>query len=179
MPTFACLFVPDYCPSPPLPKKNSLTWRWNKKNSKRRQIYTTIISKQSFDIIYTLFRITASVSYRLRFGLVPLKPSGQPLTLKTSKQNHFSAVYLCSKNVTNRHTRIFNNIETEIGYHSFFLQNHSFSFISASFTLTLEREDVQQFYQIGRFSPPYWATFWGRSGRLPDWAFFPTLLGYF
>ena len=45
-------------------------------------LVSSIISKRNFDIIYTLFRITVLVSYRLRFELVLLKPSGQPLKLK-------------------------------------------------------------------------------------------------
>jgi hypothetical protein len=43
----------------------------------------------------------------------------------------------------------------------------------------MEREDVQQRCQIGRFSHQIALPFEYDQAVLPDWAIFPALLGYF
>ena len=81
-----CLRYLTYFPPGGLDTQDAFTFvkMIRKKNSEQRQIHTSsIISKRNFDIIYTLFRITVLVHISCIFEFVPLKPSGQPLTLKT------------------------------------------------------------------------------------------------
>ena len=82
---------------------------------------------------------------------VPVHPCPRP------RRIHFHENEKENSERRQTYTSIFNNIQMEIWYNLCVLHNNSLSFISASFTLTLEREDVQQCCLIGRFFPPYWA----------------------
>ena len=106
------------------------------------------------------------------------------LQLFKTKLNTFSTVYLRSDHLTNLHTCIFNNIETEVWYHLKFLQNYSLSFIPASFSVGLIdirwRWSVMTFSSVARlgsFSRQIGLLLEDVQAVLPDLAVLPYVQG--
>ena len=112
------------------------------------------VSLQILKIFYTFWDILL-LKYYLFYNMGVNGRTAEPTSGTSNclrRRNKCSTVYLRSNHLTNLHTLIFNNIETEFRYHLNFVQNHTFSFIPLRFQLfslkTSAHSDTPTSYNI-------------------------------